>query len=245
VLVSTPSLATALDGLSSDIFVMPNALDERIWQAAPQIRQSNPATLRMLVMGSQTHDGDLAVIADALAAMRAQFGQKIAIDVIGMTSAMLPRHLNSLVVPANFGTSYPAFVGWLCQQPQWHVGLVPLADTRFNTSKSAIKTLDYAALGLAVLASDVPAYQDSLAARGGGLLVPNQKTAWIKAITALLQDPRRRHAMATKGRALWAAEATLAAQAGKRAALWHALSPRPIKDQKPQPATRKPAIINT
>ena len=41
----------------------------------------------------------------------------------------------------------------------------------FNDCKSPIKALDYAALGLATLASDVPAYRGSLADDPGGVLV--------------------------------------------------------------------------
>ena len=46
-------------------------------------------------------------------------------------------------------------------QPAWHIGLAPLLDTAFNRSKSPIKAMDYAAIGLATLASDMP----SIAAR--------------------------------------------------------------------------------
>src|SRR3954453_20580601 len=33
-------------------------------------------------------------------------------------------------------------------QPAWHLGLAPLLDTPFNQAKSAIKAMDYAAMGL-------------------------------------------------------------------------------------------------
>ena len=72
------------------------------------------------------------------------------------------------VSPSNGGAaSYPGFVNWITGVPSWDIGIAPLADSAFNRSKSAIKTLDYAALGLAVLASDVPAYRGSIADRAG------------------------------------------------------------------------------
>ena len=73
-------------------------------------------------------------------------------------------------MPPNATATYPGFVNWITQQQGWDVGLAPLADTAFNRCKSAIKTLDYAALGLAVVASDVAAYRGSLADGPGGML---------------------------------------------------------------------------
>ena len=42
------------------------------------------------------------------------------------------------------------------RRTSWHIGVAPLVDDEFNGAKSAIKALDYAALGLAVVASGCP-----------------------------------------------------------------------------------------
>jgi glycosyltransferase involved in cell wall biosynthesis len=101
-----------------------------------------------------------------------------------------------------------------------------MADTDFNASKSAIKTMDYAALGLAVLASDVPAYRGSLADGPGGMLVRNDPAAWYWAIAELIRNPRQWQAYAEGARAALLAEHTLAAQATSRQRVWRSLSPR-------------------
>ena len=56
--------------------------------------------------------------------------------------------------------------------------MAPLADTAFNRCKSSIKTLDYAAIGAAVLASELDVYRGSVADGPGGMLVPNRAEAW-------------------------------------------------------------------
>ena len=78
----------------------------------------------------------------------------------------------------------------------WDIGLAPLADTAFNRCKSAIKTLDYAALGLAVVASDVAAYRGSLADGPGGMLAANRPDAWFAALSRLVRDAELRRGLA-------------------------------------------------
>jgi glycosyltransferase involved in cell wall biosynthesis len=137
----------------------------------------------------------------------------------------------SRVSPSKSGmASYPGFVNWITRQPAWDIGIAPLADTAFNRSKSAIKTLDYAALGLAVLASDVPAYRESLCdsacadGRGsdgvGGRLVANTEAAWFRALCDLINDAALRQRLAQGARTAFAAHHTLAAQAASRRAAW-------------------------
>ena len=121
--------------------------------------------------------------------------------------------------------SYPGFVNWITQLPAWDIGIAPLADTAFNRSKSAIKIFDYAALGLAMLASDVPAYRGSLmdgrgADGGGGRLVANTEAAWFRVLCDLINDAALRQRLAEGARDAFVAHHTLAAQAAARRAAW-------------------------
>jgi glycosyltransferase involved in cell wall biosynthesis len=100
--------------------------------------------------------------------------------------------------------SYPGFVHWLTTvQPSWHIGLAPLVDTPFNLCKSAIKAMDYAAMGMLVLASDTPVYRGSLADGPAGRLVANSADAWYAAIDLLLRDPDQRRGLAAGARDAW------------------------------------------
>jgi len=163
-----------------------------------------------------------AIVAPALRRLVETFGPRVSVDVIGMTGAELPPGVNRVGVPHDRGQTYPGFVSWIASQPAWHIGATPLANTAFNACKSSIKTLDYAALGLAVAASDVGVYRGSPAAGGGGALVPNTPGDWYAALSRLVRDPALVWRMAEAARAALA-DATLAAQAAQRRHAWNRL----------------------
>ena len=151
----------------------------------------------LLCMGTATHGADFALIEPALARLKDMFGGRVTIDVLGVsTRADLPDWANRPPMPPSATATYPGFVNWITQQPGWDIGLAPLADTAFNRCKSAIKTLDYAALGLAVVASDVPAYRGSLADGPGGMLAANRPEAWFAALSRLVRDRELRRGLA-------------------------------------------------
>jgi glycosyltransferase involved in cell wall biosynthesis len=71
-------------------------------------------------------------------------------------------------------------------------------------------------LGKPVLTSDIPPLQELVDRSGGGMAVPRRPEALAKAISGLLSEPRRLHAMGEAGRAFWAARHTVDAVAS-----WH------------------------
>jgi GT2 family glycosyltransferase/glycosyltransferase involved in cell wall biosynthesis len=234
--VSTPGLAEALRATQPAVRVVANGLDERLWGARPGDRGEVAYPVRLLFMGSATHSGDWQVVAGAMERVVALFGGGISFDMIGVVGAVtLPAWVNRISPSKSGVASYPGFVNWITRQPAWDIGIAPLADTAFNLGKSAIKTFDYAALGLAVLASDVPAYRGSLCdgpgadaggagnagADGvGGRLVANTEAAWFRALCDLINDAASRRRLAEGARGAFSAHHTLAAQAASRRAAW-------------------------
>lgn len=228
VFVSTPALATSLAPLRRDVVVVPNGLDERLWADLPEGvlpgRRARGGPLRVLCMGTSTHAADFSLIEPALARLKANFGSRVTIDMLGVTTRSdLPEWVNRPGMPASTSSTYPGFVNWITQQEGWDIGLAPLADTAFNRCKSAIKTLDYAALGLAVVASDVPAYRGSLADGPGGMLAANNPDAWYAALSRLARDAELRRGLAKGAVEAFTAKGMLARQAEARRAAWLAL----------------------
>jgi hypothetical protein len=208
--VSTEALRQTIDARAT---IVPNGLDERLW-ADPAVRTTRSwGELRILYMGTTTHEADFAMVEPALMRLHKEFSGRVRIDLIGVSArGDLPLGINRIIPPSHAIASYPGFVNWITRQ-SWDVGIAPLADTGFNRAKSAIKTLDYAALGLAVLASDVPAYRASCAE-----LVGN--TDWFAALERLVRDPQRRLAQAQAAQQKFLLNGTLSAQAKIR---WAAL----------------------
>lgn len=222
--VSTESLAARARALNPAVTIVPNGLDERLWLARPPGQKRDFGPVRIVYMGTATHESDFAIVAPALERLKRDFDTKVEIDIIGVTSAgSLPPGVNRIGVSANGGQSYPGFVNWITAAPPWDIGLAPLADTAFNRSKSVIKVLDYAAMGLAVLASDMPVYQGSLAAGVGGRLVANNPEAWYAAMSFLVRDQAERKRLADGAMAAFRAEGTLGSQATTRRAAWMGL----------------------
>ena len=197
VTVSTPALARRIARARPDAVVVPNALDERLW-GAPRPRRGGP--VRILYMGTTTHDADFALVAPALTQLHDAFGADIAFDLIGVTAIDLPAWVHRVSPPAS-AASYPGFVHWITGQEGWDIGIAPLAPGRFNDVKSPLKALDYAALGLATVASDAVPYRGSVADGPGGMLVADTDAAWFAALSGLIRDPVRRAALAAGGRA--------------------------------------------
>jgi glycosyltransferase involved in cell wall biosynthesis len=121
-------------------------------------------------------------------------------------------------MPVNATSSYPGFVDWITQL-HWDIGIAPLADTAFNRCKSSIKVLDYAAMGMPVLASDRAVYRGTLADGPGGWLLADDAGAWFVAVARLLRDAALRRRLAESAHIAFA-RATLAAQAVERRAAW-------------------------
>jgi len=220
--VSTPSLAARLASTRPDAVVIENRLDERIWTHAPTATPFQDDPVRILCMGTATHERDFAMLQPALVRLKDEYGDRLVIDVLGMTSRNdLPAGLNRIGPPPHAGQSYPGFVNWLTSvQPAWHIGLAPLIDSPFSRCKSPIKAMDYAAMGLFVLASDTPVYQGSIADGPAGQLIPNDPRAWYMALEWLLRDQDKRRSVAAQARALILAQGCLASQAAVRQSAW-------------------------
>jgi glycosyltransferase involved in cell wall biosynthesis len=201
-------------GVPQEVQVVSNALDERIWLPVQRDPADRYGPARILCMGTATHDADFATLLPALTEIHRQFGDQIRFDLIGFVAdGAVPDWIRRLAPSPHAARSYPAFVHWLNWAGPWDIGLAPLADSSFNACKSRIKVLDYAALGLACLASDVPAYRGSLADGPGGYLVPNTTPAWCEALSLLVRDPARRRELGEGGERSLRTWGTLAGQA--------------------------------
>lgn len=80
------------------------------------------------------------------------------------------------------------------------VGIAPLADTRFNAAKSALKPLELSAAGVPWIGSPRAEYQ-RLHDLGCGVLVDKPR-AWYGALRALIRDAGRRAELSEAGRAV-------------------------------------------
>lgn len=179
VTVSTPALQEKMGTMHPHVVLLPNQLSDRLWHMAPRARVMD-GNVRALYMGSPTHDDDLALVLPALDAV-AQASPQFRLSLVGVTTRTDLTNgrpwLEVLQVPDR---NYVNFARWLCDQAdRFDFAIAPLRETNFNTRKSDLKLLDYGALGLPVIASDVGVYR---AANAPGVrLVRNTTQEWTQA----------------------------------------------------------------
>lgn len=79
---------------------------------------------------------------------------------------------------------------------QFDIGLAPLEDHSFNRSKSALRLLEYGAVGVPYVASPLPSYvQFHRESHGRGGFIARTKQEWSEAITHLVENTQLREDM--------------------------------------------------
>jgi hypothetical protein len=191
VTVSTQALGKQITPLNPEVTVLPNRLSGRIWRGDLPVRKED-GILRGLYMGNRSHDADFALIRPAFEAMAAQH-PNLRLRLIGALQQPpddVPPWLEIVEIPKN-AQNYPAFLQWLRSQcVDLDFGIAPLADTDFNAHKSYLKALDYAGLGLPLIASRHPVYA-SLESADHVTLAENTDAGWQAALGHMIDRPHQ------------------------------------------------------
>jgi glycosyltransferase involved in cell wall biosynthesis len=138
-------------------------------------------------------------------------GNDVASCVYGLRRAL---DLNPQVEAHFIGADYR----WLVKRPVRHtewcqktvdyyklidfdIGIIPLVETRFAVVKSHSKALEYAALGIPVIASDVAPYREFVVDGVTGFLI-RREHEWLGRLRDLISDEAMREQMGAKAREL-------------------------------------------
>lgn len=165
VIVSTEALSRVVRPFASEVVVVPNELDPEFWgddlgPSSPREpwtggRPDADGRVHALYMGSATHQDDLELLRPVFDGLITADGHPVVLDVVGVTGGD-PGWFERVDIPEGH---HPEFVRWLRgESGRWSVGLAPLADDPFNTSKSDLKFLEYTMMGLPTVASRSTSY---------------------------------------------------------------------------------------
>lgn len=99
------------------------------------------------------------------------------------------------------------------------IGIVPLAQSPFNIAKSYLKGLEYAARGVAFVASSTPEYR-RLANQGVGLIAREGARSWSGRLRDLMRDESLYAEQVECGRTVLAERHTYESQGGYWVAAW-------------------------
>jgi glycosyltransferase involved in cell wall biosynthesis len=199
IIVSTDPLAAVMRGLAPrvPVFVVPNCIDLEFWEPAYQARiqaAGRPVTIGWMASGS--HVVDAPLVRDALQKvmarhndLRLHFIGWIGFEEMGMKEYADRIRVDPWIELSELPTAMQGF----------DIGICPLADNVFNRSKSGLKALQYWALGIPVLASDVPAYQGLVRDGENGFFCRTAED-WEARLEALVTDANLRRSMGEQGR---------------------------------------------
>lgn len=141
-----------------------------------------------------THPEDLQVTRGAIGRVIADRGWRF--HVVG-TGVGVKDALELKDEPSNTGEWVP-FGEYPGRMAEISLGIVPLADSPFNKAKSALKMMEFASLGVPVVASATPDNQ-RMAAEGVGVTV-GHPSHWRKTFSKLVSNPAYREDLAGRSR---------------------------------------------
>lgn len=226
VTVSTEHLAEVVGRLrpngTDDVYVLPNYIDEAL------LAHERPRRDKLTVgwSGSATHIIDFDRV---VAPLTRYFRKYPGTDMHFMSDL----NYGPMIKKRDARHS-----GWTSGVDAFHrtidfdIGIAPLAGHEFNLSKSHIRALEYAALGIPIVASDVGPYRDFVQHGVTGFLCRTDDD-WWKALRLLTEDDAAREQMGRAARAQ-AAEHTIQGNAWR----WRDVYQR-ILSGRPAPAEAK------
>lgn len=209
VTVTTKALADRYRPASGDVVIIPNAVPAHFLDVSVD-------RLRNTIVWTgttATHPGDLRVVGNSLA--RLLRARPWRIRVVGPGDGVAG---DLGVMPAKVETTgWVSILDYPTVMAGHQLGIVPLRLTPFNQAKSWLKMLEFAALGVPVVASPTDPNQ-LLHAEGVGMLAATP-AEWGRLLGDLMDEPLLRSELALKSRRV-AADHTIEGNAGAWIDAW-------------------------
>ncbi len=195
VTVTTAGLRDYVLPYNPNVVILPNYLDDAIWHLRPPLQPARAGD-RLVIgyMGGPTHGPDLEMIGPVLADLLDMYPGRLALHFWGIKppSAVEDRP-EACWFPVESHT-YLDFADFF-QAQSADLFIAPLCDNFFNSCKSHIKFLEYAALGAPGIFSRMAPYQEVVTDGVTGLLA-SSLPEWKQGLIRLIEDPQLRSALA-------------------------------------------------
>lgn len=197
VTVSTPMLREYALRFNSRVRVLPNYLDESIWKLkAPKTPGEAASPLVLAYVGGPSHTPDLAMIAKSLRTLAQRYGSRIRLHFLGCRAPLELLDEPNVSWQASPTFEYVKFAEFLAAQ-DYDLCTAPLKDNLFNRCKSAVKYLEYTAIGVPGVYSDLEPYRQAVRHGENGLLAASSE-AWEEQLSRLIESPELRFNIASQ-----------------------------------------------
>lgn len=187
VTVTSEALAKVVRNFNDDVVVIPNYIDGELIEHERPRREN----LTLGWSGSFTHHMDFDVAAQPL---RAFFAKNPQVDM-----HFIGHDYSHVIRRESLFTEWSMEVIEYQKGIDFDIGIIPLRHQEFNASKSYIKALEYAALGIPVVASNAGPYRDFVKHGETGFLITHD-WEWKKYLNILVNDSDVRESMGKAAR---------------------------------------------
>ncbi len=191
--VTTPYLADQLRKYNTNIFILPNFLDDSLWEFnAPQVEPIGDK-IRIFFIGTVTHVPDLEMLKPALRALAMKYPGLLEFMFYG---ANLAFEENIPATVTNHQSETFVFEDYvkIALAQKANIAIAPLEDIPYNHCKSSIKFFEYSAMGLPGVYSRVTPYS-SVVEEGVNGFTASSINEWIGALSQLIENPQLREAI--------------------------------------------------
>ncbi|WP_409200103.1 glycosyltransferase [Methanobrevibacter sp. DSM 116169] len=160
-----------------------------------KFRENNTNTIKIGYFGTKTHSKDLAIIKDVIKKLKKEMKEQhdilVEFEIIGGFNEDLDENwFSNIELPEN-SMNFEIFMNWLSQNANWDIGIAPLEDSFFNNGKSELKYIEFSALGIPGVFSDVEVYNSVVIDGFNGYLASNNEE-WFEKLQKLVLDENLR-----------------------------------------------------
>lgn len=196
-MVTTPHLGETYADINDNIYVIENSLDfkgDRKFVGWDTVSVRKHTGTRIGWIGGRAHFDDLMMVAPVLRSILEEHPEvtlclvnsavKQSCQALGRAypfEGLSNVHYADRSVPINRYAKFMASFGF-------DIGIAPLVDCNFNRSKSNLRWLEYSALHIPTVATDISHFSQSIRHGDTGLLVKeNDLDLWAQYLTSLIQ----------------------------------------------------------
>jgi|GEM_PF-2527695 GT2 family glycosyltransferase len=196
VTVPTLRLQMELSAFNPNIEIIPNYLDDHLWDLKEPVLEENKSPLVIGYMGTETHKPDLELLTPVFIDLNKMYPGKLHFRFWGMQNVPELANLKNIEFFPPITDSYQNFVRFFQKQTA-DIFVAPLRENRFNRCKSPIKFFEYTSLGVPGVYANMEPYQLVVQHGINGFLA-NNVSEWIENLQKLIESPELRNRIATK-----------------------------------------------
>ncbi len=193
--VATKPLLDYLLPFNPNIRLIPNYLDDSVWNIAPRTPkvEANGVTT-VGYMGGWTHRPDLQMLVPVLLQLQEKYPGRIQYHFWGTDAPKELEYFTQVDWYPILFTRYEEFASAF-QAVDADILIAPLCDNLFNSCKSCIKFLEYGAVGIPGVYSRVTPYIGVIEHDKDGLLAYSTGE-WLEGLSRLVESPGLRAELA-------------------------------------------------